>query len=79
MFIHESLSYVIKKPFCISTDNVECLSIDLKMSERESILLNTVYRPPQGKTKELENYLNDITSSCPQRKCFLVETTTLTS
>ena len=59
IFIHESLCYNIHKDLCLSNYDIETLAIEIENKRSKNIVLNLIYRQPNGISK---NYFNDFFS-----------------
>ena len=51
IFIRDSLLHKIREDLNINCDDIESLSIKIINNHSKNIILNEVYRPPNGKPK----------------------------
>ena len=48
VFVHESLSFKLREHLSINCDATQSLSIEISSTKSKTIILNTIYRPPNG-------------------------------
>ena len=58
--MHKSLSFKQKEDLNINYDVIQSLSIEILSTKSKNIILNTIYRPPNGDTKLCETHFNPI-------------------
>ena len=46
----------------INCDAIQSLSIEISSPKSKNIILNTIYRPPNGDMKQCETYFKDVFS-----------------
>ena len=56
IFLQETYSYKFRKDLQVNFKAFECLCVEVENKNSKNIVLNLVYRPPNGDHKELENY-----------------------
>ena len=57
VFEHENLGFKLREDLTISCDAIQSLSIEISSTKSKNIILNTIYRPPNGDMKQCETYL----------------------
>ena len=62
MFVHESVSFKLRDSLSINFDNIHFLSIEISNIKSKNIILNTIYRPPNGNIKQFKTHFKDIFS-----------------
>ena len=62
MFILDSLLHKIREDLSINCDDIEFLSIEIINDHSKNIVLNVVYRPPDGDLHVTETFLRKILS-----------------
>ena len=60
--MHETLSFKLRKDLSINCDAIQSLSIEISSTISKNIILNTIYRPPNGDIKQCETYFKDVFS-----------------
>ena len=60
IFVHQSLSFKKRQNLGINSKAVESLSIEILNKKRKNIILNTIYRPPNGDTETCENHFKNL-------------------
>ena len=60
IFSQETYSYKFRKDLQVNFKAFECLCVEVENKNSKNIVLNLVYRPPNGDHKELENYLKPL-------------------
>ena len=58
IFVYESLCYNIRKPLCTKNYDTETLAIEIESKGSKNIILNVIYRQPNGNLKVSKNYFN---------------------
>ena len=58
--MHDSLSFKLKEDLSINCDAIQSLSIQISSDKSKSIILNTIYKPPNGDMKQCETHFKDI-------------------
>ena len=61
-FVHENLSFKLKEDMSINCDAIQSLSIELSSTKSKNMILNTIYRSPNGDMKQFETYFKDVFS-----------------
>ena len=46
--MHENLSFKLREDLSINCDAIQSLSIEISSTKSKDIILNTIYRPPNG-------------------------------
>ena len=54
--MQETYSHKFRKDLQVNFKAFECLCVEVENKNSKNIVLNLVYRPPNGDHKELENY-----------------------
>ena len=62
VFIHENLSLKLREDPRINCEAIQSLSIEISSSKSKNIVLNTIYRPPNGDMKQCQTYVKDVFS-----------------
>ena len=62
VFVHENLSFKLREDLSINCDAIQSLSIEISSTKSKNIILNTIYRPPNGDMKQCETYFKDVFS-----------------
>ena len=62
VFVHENLSFKLRKDLSISCDAIQSLSIEITSTKSKNIILNTIYSPPNGDIKQCETNFKEIFS-----------------
>ena len=52
VFVHENLSFKLTEDLSMTCDAVRSLSIEISSTKSKNIILNTIYRPPNGDMKQ---------------------------
>ena len=60
--MHENLSFKLREDLSINCDAIQSLSIEISSTKSKNIILNTIYRPPNGDMKQCETYFKDVFS-----------------
>ena len=60
--MHKNLSFKLKEDLSINCDAIQSLSIEISSTKSKNIILNTIYRPPNGDIKQCETYFKDVFS-----------------
>ena len=55
IFLQETYSYKSRKVLQVNSKAFACLGVEVEKKNSKNIVLNLVYRPPNGDPKELEN------------------------
>ena len=58
----ENLSFKLREDLSINCDAVQSLSIEISSTKSKNIILNTIYRPPNGDMKQCETNFKDVFS-----------------
>ena len=58
--MHKSLSFKQREDLNINYDVIQSLSIEILSTKSKNIILNTIYRPPNGDMKQSETHFNPI-------------------
>ena len=62
VFVHENLSFKLRKDLSINCDAIQSLSIEISSTKFKNIILNTIYRPLNGDMKQCETHFKDLFS-----------------
>ena len=62
VLMHENLSFKLREDLSINCDAIQSLSIEKSSTKSKNIILNTIYRPPNGDMKQCETYFKDVFS-----------------
>ena len=62
IFLLESFSYKVRNDLAVNSSAIEYLCVEVFNKNSKSIVLNLVYRPPNGDRNELENHFKNILS-----------------
>ena len=62
VFVHENLSFKLTEDLSINCDAIQSLSIEISSTKSKNIILNTIYRPPNGDMKQCETNFKDVFS-----------------
>ena len=62
VFVHESLSFKLREDLSINCDAIQPLSIEISSTKSKNIILNTIYRPPNGDMKQCAIHFKDMFS-----------------
>ena len=62
VFLHENLSFKLREDLSINCDVIQSLSIEISSTKSKNIILNTIYRPPNGDMKRCETHFEDLFS-----------------
>ena len=62
VFVHENLNFKLREDLSINCDAIQSLSIEISSTKSKNIILNTIYRPPNGDMKQCETYFKDVFS-----------------
>ena len=62
VFVRENLSFKVREDLSINCDAIQSLSIEKPSTRFKIIILNTVYRPPNGDMKRCETHFKDVFS-----------------
>ena len=68
LYIHKSLSFKVIPDLCISSPDIEALTIEMSSNNQGNSLINVSYRPPSGKFEPFELFLNTLASSVRNSK-----------
>ena len=60
--MHENLSFKLREDLSINFDATQSLSIEISSTKSKNIILNTIYRPPNGDMKQCETHFKDVFS-----------------
>ena len=60
--MYENLSFKLREDLSINCDAIQSLSIEISSTKSKNIILNTIYRPPNGDMKQCETYFKDVFS-----------------
>ena len=60
IFVHELLSFKRQQDSGLNSEAVESLSIEILNKKCKNIILNTIYRPPNGDIEICENYFKNL-------------------
>ena len=60
--MHENLSFKLREDLNINCDAIQSFSIEISSTKSKNIILNTIYRPPNGDMKQCESYFKYIFS-----------------
>ena len=60
--MHENLSFKLREDLGINCVAIQSLSIEISSTKPKNIILNTIYRPPNGDMKQCETHFKDIFS-----------------
>ena len=60
VFLHENLSLKLREDLNVSCDAIQSLSIEISSIKSKNIILNTVYRRPNGDIKQCKTHFKDI-------------------
>ena len=58
-FVHENLNFKLRQDLSINCDAIQSLSIEISSTKSKNIILNTIYRPPNGDMKQCETHFKD--------------------
>ena len=58
--MHENLSFKLREDLSINCDAIQSLSIEISSTKSKNIILNTIYRPPDGNIKQFETHFKDL-------------------
>ena len=61
-FVHEILNFKLREDQSINCDAIQSLSTEISCTKSKNIILNTIYRPPNGDIKQCENRFKDVFS-----------------
>ena len=61
-FVHENLSFKLRGDLSINCDAIQSLSIEISSAKSKNIILNTIYRLPNGDMKQCETHFKDLFS-----------------
>ena len=62
VFVHQNLSFKLREDLSINCDAIQSLPIEISSTKSKNIILNTIYRPPNGDMKQCETYFKDVFS-----------------
>ena len=62
IFLQETYSYKFWNDLLVSSTAFKCLCVEVENKNSKNIVLNLVYRPPNGDHRELENYFKSSVS-----------------
>ena len=62
VFVHENLNFKLREELSIKCDAIQSLSIEISSTKSKNIILNTIFRPPNGDMKQCETYFKDVFS-----------------
>ena len=62
IFVHENLSFKLREDLSINCDAIQSLYIEISSTKSENIILNSIYRPPNGDVKQFETHFKDLFS-----------------
>ena len=60
--MHENLNFKLREELIIKCDAIQSLSIEISSTKSKNIILNTIFRPPNGDMKQCETYFKDVFS-----------------
>ena len=60
--MHKNLNFKLREDLSINCDAIQSLSIKISSTKSKNIILNTIYRPPNGDMKQCETYFKDVFS-----------------
>ena len=60
--MHENLNFKLREDLSINCDAIQSLSIEISNTKSKYIILNTIYRPPNGDMKQSETHFKDVFS-----------------
>ena len=60
--MHENFSFQLREDLSINCDVIQSLYIEISSTKSKNIILNTIYRPPNGDMKQCETYFKDVFS-----------------
>ena len=62
VFVHENLNFKLREDLRMNCDAVQSLSIEMSSTKSKNIILNTIYRSPNGDMNQLETHFKDVFS-----------------
>ena len=62
VFVHENLSFKLREDLSINCDAIHSLSIEISSTKPKNIILNTIYRSPNGDMKQCGTHFKDLFS-----------------
>ena len=57
--MHENLNFKLREDLRMNCDAVQSLSIEMSSTKSKNIILNTIYRSPNGDMNQLETHFKD--------------------
>ena len=60
--MHENLNFKLREDLSINCDAIQSLSIEISSTKSKNIILNTIYRPPNGDMKQCQTHFKDVFS-----------------
>ena len=60
VFVHENLSFKLGEDLSINCDAIQSLSVEISSVQSKNIILNTIYRSPNGDMKQCETHFKNI-------------------
>ena len=62
VFVHENPSFKLREDLKINCDAIHSFSIEISSTKTKIIILNTIYRPPNGDMKQCGTHFKDLFS-----------------
>ena len=62
IYVHKSLDFKIRPDLSINNVDIESLTIEILSDNKRNMLVNALYRPPNGQIEPFEAFLNNILS-----------------
>ena len=60
--MHENLNFKLREDLSINCDEIQSLSIEISSTKSKNIILNFIYRPPNGDMKQCQTHFKDVCS-----------------
>ena len=60
--MYKNLNFKLREDLSINCDAIQSLSIEISSTKSKNIILNTIYRPPNGDMKQCETHFKDVFS-----------------
>ena len=60
--MHENLNFKLTEDLNINCDAIQSLSTEISSTKPKNVILNTIYRPPNGDMKQCETHFKDVFS-----------------
>ena len=58
--MHENLNFKLRQDLSINCDAIQSLSVEISSSKSKNIILNSMYRSPNGDIKQCETHFKDL-------------------